>query len=127
MGNVVTLATSEQSAIDTDQVQRLKRELGEKRCRTIVDGMIFEITDALCKIEIHANAEEFDLMSDPIDRVFEISDQLGLVCLTDVAADLNIAISGNDLPAIIAVASRLIRLSEDSLFSLIEFTDRNII
>jgi len=127
MGNVVTLATSEQSAIDTDQVQRLKRELGEKRCRTIVDGMIFEITDALCKIEIHANANEFELMSDHIDRVTEISDQLGLVCLTDVATDLSGAISGNDLPAIIAISSRLIRLSEDSLFSLIEFTDRNIV
>lgn len=127
MGNVVTLATSEPSAIDTDQVQRLKRELGEKRCRTIVDGMIFEITDALCKIEIHANVNEFDLMLGHIDRVTEISDQLGLVCLTDVAADLSVAISGNDLPAILAISSRLIRLSEDSLFSLIEFTDRNIV
>ena len=127
MGNVVTFATSEQSAIDTDQVQRLKRELGEKRCRTIVDGMIFEITDALCKIEVFAEKRAFAEMQVFLDRVREISNQLGLVCLTDVAADLSTAIAGDDQPAILAITARLIRLSEDSLFSLIEFTDRHIV
>jgi hypothetical protein len=127
MGNVVSFDTTEPSAIDTDPIQRLKRELGEKRCRALVDGMIFEVTDALCKIERMIAQKEFEAATNLLDKVADISGQLGLVCLTDVAMDLKGCVEAEDWVSVAAVSGRLIRLGEDSLFSLIEFTNKSII
>jgi len=127
MGNVVTFDTSEQSAIDTDPIQKLKRELGEKRCRSVIDGMIFEITDILCKIEKQMLNGDLRELEVELDKVASVSGDLGLVCLTDVVADLKDCLAANDHVAFSAVSCRLIRLGEDSLFSLIEFTNKSII
>lgn len=127
MRNILSFNTSETSAIDTDPIQTLKRELGEKRCRAVVDGMIFEITDLLCKIERLVSRSEFDEVEDALDQVTQISGDLGLVCLTDVASDLRECVSRGDQVATMAVSARLIRLGEDSLFSLIEFTNKSIV
>lgn len=127
MGNVVAFNTSEASAIDIDPIQRLKRELGEKRCRAMVDNMIFEVTDALCKIERLLLLKDVAEAGVLLDRVIEVSGQLGLVCLTDVAVDLQDCIDARNWVSVAAVSGRLIRLGEDSLFSLIEFTNKSII
>jgi len=127
MGNVVSFDTTEPSAIDTDPIQRLKREVGEKRCRALVDGLIFEVTDALCKLERLISNKEFDAAKDLLDKVADVSGELGLVCLTDVAMDLKGCLMAEDWVSVAAVSGRLIRLGEDSLFSLIEFTNTSII
>ena len=127
MGKVVTFDTCETSAIDTDPIQRLKRELGEKQCRVIVDGLIFEITDILCRIEKHIARREYDSVGPYLDRLMELSGHLGLVCITDVAGDLKDCLDQDDLASIAAVSARIVRLGEDSLFSLIEFTNRSIV
>ncbi len=127
MGNVVDFNTTELSAIDTDPIQQLKRELGEKRCRILVDGMIFEVTDSLCKIERLIAEKEFEAVLPILETVSQTSSKLGLVCLTDVAIDLRDCIAAENWVSVAAVAGRLIRLGEDSLFSLIEFTNKSII
>jgi len=127
MGNVVAFDTSEPSAIDTDPIQRLKRELGEKRCRAVVDRMIFEVTDALCKVERMIAEREFEAAKNLLDKVGDVSGDLGLVCLTDVAMDLKGCLNAEDWVSVAAVSGRLIRLGEDSLFSLIEFTNTSIV
>ena len=127
MGNVLNLCLSEPSAIDTDAVQMLKRELGEKRCRSVVDTIIFEITDTLCRVERLIAAESFVELPDHLMKLRDQSAQVGLICMLDVANDLIDAVEQGDHTAASAIASRLIRLGEDSLFSLIEFADRSII
>ncbi len=127
MANVVAFNTTEPSAIDTDPIQRLKRELGEKRCRALVDGMIFDVTDGLCKMERLIAEGDFDSVSQLLDQIADVSGDLGLVCLTDVAMDLKECIRAEHWVSVAAVSHRLIRLGEDSLFSLIEFTNKSII
>ena len=127
MGTLFNLCLSETSAIDTDAVQMLKRELGEKRCRTVVDTVIFEITDALCRVERLVAARAYAELPDHVRKLRESSAQVGLICMLDVASDLMDAVRNEDNTAAAAIASRLIRIGEDSLFSLIEFTDRSII
>lgn len=127
MGTLLNLCLSETSAIDTDAVQTLKRELGEKRCRNVVDSVIFEITDALCRVERLVAAGAYDELPDHVAKLRESSAQVGLICMLDVASDLMDAVTNGDKTAAAAIASRLIRIGEDSLFSLIEFTDRSII
>lgn len=127
MRNVINLCLAEPSAIDTDAVQMLKRELGEKRCRTVVDTIIFEITDALCRIERLVASGSLEDVATHVTKLSELSAQVGLICMIDVANDLNEAVLTNDGPACAAISARLIRLGEDSLFSLIEFTDRSIV
>lgn len=127
MGNVVEFNTTELSAIDTDPIQQFKKELGEKRCRAIVDGLIFEVTDGLCKIERLISNGDLEEAVPLLKTVSTTSAQLGLVCLTDVSSDLTECIAREDRIATAAVAGRLIRLGEDSLFTLIEFTNKSII
>ncbi len=127
MSNVLNLCMSEPSAIDTDAVQILKRELGEKRCRTVVDTVIFEITDTLCRVERLVASREFDGLQDGLENLRDLSMKVGLICMLDVANDLADAVDHDDQTAAAAIAARLIRIGEDSLFSLIEFTDRSIV
>ncbi len=127
MGNVVEFNTTELSAIDTDPIQRFKKELGEKRCRAVIDGLIFEVTDGLCKIERLVSNGELEDALPLLETVSSTSAQLGLVCLTDVSTDLKDCINREDIVATAAVAGRLIRLGEDSLFTLIEFTNKSIV
>ena len=127
MAKVHTLSTREPSAIDTSAVQRLKQQLGEKRCRSIIDTVIFEVTDLLCLTERAISDREFSAVPEHLDRLRELSGQVGLICMVDIACDLQVCVAEDNRVAAAAVTARLIRVGEDSLFSLIEFTDRSII
>ncbi len=127
MENVFVLHLRELSAIDTDAVQVLKREFGEKRCRTIIDSVVFEITDILCNIERAVGAKSYDAVKTDVERLIHLSNRAGLVCITDIANDLLDCVISEEEAAVAAVTMRLIRVGEDSLFSLIEFTDRSIV
>ena len=127
MDKVTAIRLVEPSVIDTTVVLALKRSMGERRCRTAVDGIIFEITDALCTIERTVVAGTRDGLQDQIDRLRDLANQVGLVCMVDVSADLMDCLERGDDIALAAVAHRLVRLGEDGLFALIEFTDRSIV
>jgi len=127
MGNVLALVTSEVSAIDTDAIQALKRSVGEKRCRTVLDGMIYGITDGLCQVERAVQAKTYDALPESLPQLRVLSGQVGLVCMADVLGDLEQCVEDGDEVAIHAVTARLIRIGEDSLFNLIEFADRSIV
>lgn len=127
MANVHRLTTQEPSAIDTAAVQTLKQKLGEKRCRSVVDTVIFEITDRLCHVERAVAERKFKGLGDELDRLRDLSGQVGLVCMTDITSDLKDCITRREEIAASAVTARLIRVGEDSLYSLIEFTDRSIL
>ena len=127
MDVITTLNLSEPSAIDTAAVQRLKRELGEKRCRSVVDEMIFEITDTMCRVERMVSARSYTGLADSLFKLQDLSAQMGLVCIVDVINDLVECLRLEDEIAIAAITARLVRLGEDGLFALIEFADRCIV
>lgn len=127
MEKVTALCLAEPSAIDTAVVQEMKRVLGERRSRTVVDGIVFEITETLCGIENQVNLRQWEGLEDRICRLVELSIQVGLVCMADVATDLLDCLEANNEVAIAAVTCRLIRHGEESLFALIDFTDRSIV
>lgn len=127
MAEVHTLSTHEPSAIDTVAVQALKQKLGEKRCRSVVDSVIFEITDMLCHVERRVAERSLSDLPQKLDHLRSMCGQVGLVCMIDIASDLKECIERDDRIAAAAVTARLIRVGEDSLYSLIEFTDRSIL
>lgn len=127
MEKVTSLCLAETSAIDTAVVQEMKRVLGERRCRTMIDGAVFEITESLCAIERLVGARDYDDLDERASRLVELSTQVGLVCMADVAADLLDCVESRDDVALAAVTHRLIRHGEEGLFALIDFTDRSIV
>ena len=127
MDKVTAIRLAEPSVIDTTVVLALKRSMGERHCRTVVDGVIFEITDALCTIERTVVSEDHEGLREQIDRLQDLAAQVGLICMVDVSADLIDCFERGDRIALAAVAHRLVRLGEDGLFALIEFTDRSIV
>ena len=127
MEKVTAIPLAEPTAIDTSVVQDMKRELGERRCRSVVDGVVFDITEVLCKIERIVVAGGRDGLEEELNRLIELSSQVGLICMADVAVDMLDCLERDDRVALSAVAFRLIRLGEDGLFALIEFTDYSIV
>lgn len=127
MEKVTAIRLLEPSAIDTAVIQEIKRTHGEKRCRSIIDGVVFEITDLLCRIERAVAENQPDGLPDLVERLTELSADVGLICMADVAVDMAECLHVGDRVALTAVAYRLVRLGEDGLFSLIEFTDRSIV
>ena len=127
MEKVTSLCLCEASAIDTTVVQEMKRVLGERRSRTVIDGAVFEITEGLCAIERLVNGREYQDLDARTCRLIELATQVGLICMADVAADLLDCIEGQDDVAMSAVTYRLIRHGEEGLFALIDFTDRSIV
>lgn len=126
MGNVFVLETREIAAIDTDAIQAIKGSVGEKRCRTVIDGLIFAITDGLCQLERAVETQDHDGLPEVCGRLEGLCAQVGLVCMLDVLNDLAACHASEDYIAMSAVTARLIRIGEDSLYTLIEFADRSI-
>ena len=127
MEKVTALCLTEPSAIDTAVVQEMKRVLGERRSRSVVDGIVFEITEILCGIERQVGERQLDGLNDRVCRLVELSTQVGLVCMADVATDMLDCLDTENDVALAAVTCRLIRHGEESLFALIDFTDRSIV
>jgi len=127
MNKVMSLSVCEASPIDTAVVQEMKRVLGERRCRTVIDGTVFEVTETLCAIEREVGERSYKGIGERAARLIELATQVGLVCMADVAADLIDCLETGDEVALAAVTQRLIRHGEDSLFALIDFSDRSIV
>ena len=127
MEKVTSLCLCEPSAIDTAVVLEMKRVLGERRCRTMIDGAVFEITESLCEVERLVGAQNYSEIEERACRIIELSTQVGLVCMADVAADLLDCVENRNDVALAAVTHRLIRHGEEGLFALIDFTDRSIV
>jgi hypothetical protein len=127
MSNLVAIDLREPSAIDTDAIQVLKKDVGERRCRSIIDSIIFEITDILCRVETSVKTDDVAALKSDLTRLAELSARAGLVCIADIATDLSACVDSADFAGTAAVSARLIRVGEDSLFALIEYTDQLIV
>lgn len=126
MGQVHRFIAAESAVIDKTVLTKLHTREGERKSRDMIDQMIFETTDKLCLVE---QAIKFEQLEDAMEHckvLISVSAKSGMICLNDVAYDLVDCLVTNDNTATQAVLSRLLRVGEDSLFALIDYTDRTI-
>ena len=119
------IASREDAALDTTRIMVLRQSLGDQRCREIVSEVVFHLTDRLGLLQTAlaaGNAAEAQVLA---SRLASLSEQVGLADFARVARDLGACLAAGDAIATAAVGARLMRLGEDSLFSVILYADQS--
>lgn len=115
----------EDAELDRSRIHLLRQSLGDQRCREVVSEVVFHLTDRLGLLR--AALDEGDAVEARAlaTRLAGLSEQVGLSDFARVARDLVGCLSTCDEIATAAVSARLARLGEDSLFSVIVFTEQS--
>ena len=119
------IASREDAALDTTRIIVLRQSLGDQRCREIVSEVVFHLTDRLgllAQAMASGDAAEAQVLA---SRLAGLSEQVGLADFARVARDLDLCLAAGDKVATAAVAARLMRLGEDSLFSVMLYADQS--
>ena len=119
------IASREDAALDTTRILVLRQSLGDQRCREIVSEVVFHLTDRLGLLQSALAARNGADAQVLASRLASLSEQVGLSDFARVARDLAACLEAGDTVAVAAVGDRLMRLGEDSLFSVILYADQS--
>ena len=125
MGAVIyEFASHENAELDTSRILTLRTSLGDQRCREVIEEVVFHLSDRLgllaAALETSDDAEAQVLAT----RLASLSEQVGLADFARVSRDLAQCIAKEDHVSVGAVAARLMRLGEESLFNVILYADQ---
>ena len=123
-GNLFSLASYESAELDTTRIMVLRQSLGDQRCREVVEEVVFHLTDRLTLLQIALDERDAAQAHVLASRMASLSEQVGLADFARVSRDLCRCVSAGDPAAIGAVGARLMRLGEDSLFSVLLYADQ---
>jgi hypothetical protein len=112
-------AAHEDPVLDISRIAVLRQSLGEQRCREVVEEVVFHLTDRLSLLEKALEDGDGAEAERQASRLASLSEQVGLADFARVARDLAHCLVAEDPMATAAVAARLMRLGEDSLFTVI--------
>lgn len=101
----------------------LYKSLGRESSREVVERAVSEIADRLSRMEMAVGDGDWVQVDKLASSLTGISAQVGLLALSDVANHLCDCIRVGDHTAIHAVAARLVRMGESSLFVPSEMMD----
>lgn len=123
-GEVYQFASHEDPVLDTTRILVLRQSLGDQRCREVVEEVVFHLSDRLSLLQIALGANDAAEAEVLASRLACLSEQVGLADFARVSRDLGVCLRAGDRVATAAVGARLIRLGEDSLFSVILYADQ---
>lgn len=120
---VYRLASHEDAVLDRARIDVLRQSLGAERCRAVVEEVVFHLTDRMTRLEAALDAGDVAESVRLAARLASLSEQVGLADFARVARDLGACLDARDATATKAVLARLLRLGEDSLYSVIVLAD----
>ncbi len=118
-----SIPAHEDAALDRSRIHVLRQALGDQRCREVVSEVVFHLSDRLGLLQValaDGDVAEAQVLA---SRLASLSEQVGLRDFARVARDLGGCLVARDETATAAVGARLVRLGEESLFSVIVYTD----
>jgi hypothetical protein len=124
VAQVYKFASHEDAVLDTTRILVLRQSLGDQRCREVIEEVVFHLTDRLSLLQKALDAENRPEAHVLSSRLASLSEQVGLADFARVARDLGDCLKSEDPIATAAVAARLIRLGEESLFTVISYADQ---
>ena len=119
------IGAQEEAELDTSRLLVLRQSLGDERCREVVEEVVFHLTDRLGKLQTALDGDNAADAQVLAERLASLSEQVGLADFARVARDLAACLTAGDATATSAVAARLMRLGEDSLFSVMVYADQS--
>lgn len=119
------LGAHEDTRLDVTRILVLRQSLGDLRCREVVEEVVFHLTERLQSLTAALEAGDNPEAQRFAARLAGLSEQVGLADFSRVARDLVQCLAQDDPIATGAVGARLLRLGEDSLFSVILYADQS--
>lgn len=116
---VVRITAQESALVDTTAVLGLQRSLGTLRCQEMVEDAIYQITERLARLERAVRNGDRGTAQDAARALIGLTTRIGLLRMSVVASDLCEVMADGDDVAVNAITARLVRLGEDSLFTLV--------
>jgi len=123
--NVIPLPVSEAPLVHTDAIDTLQASLGVEPGRDVVERAVFAISDRLCRLELALHDDDMETVAKTAAGLVCMSTQIGLLVFAEVASGLAHVIGKQDKVAAAALAWRLLRVGEASLFCAVELADRS--
>lgn len=120
MGEVTRLAPVELVSFDTSKVRALARSLGRDQARRVTTDVIAAISERLSMVEAAWAEGAFATIARIAHSLVGMAGQVGLLTLVEVAQRTVDAARTGDAAATAAVVSRLARVGEASLATLLE-------
>ncbi len=115
----------EDTALDTSRIVLLRQSLGDQRCREVLEEVVFHLSDRLRLLEDALVSGDSSNVFALSARLAGLSEQVGLADFARVSRDLRKCVEAQDQVATAAVGARLVRLGEESLFSVMLYADQS--
>jgi hypothetical protein len=122
---LLEFSSHEDAALDTARISMLRQSLGDQRCREVVEEVVFHLSDRLSLLQTALSDGDTARSLTLVSRLASLSEQVGLSDFARVSRDLCRCIEADDRVATAAVGARLIRLGEDSLFTVMLYADQS--
>lgn len=115
MAKVYELVQYEMARVDPGRLDGLYGQLESHLANRVVSRTVEEVAARLAQCELLWQQEHWGELRKSARSLIAISDQLGLVSIAKVAADVTRTIDACDLAAVGATLWRLLRIGEQSL------------
>ena len=122
INNVVALRPKERVRQDAEPIATMYRNLGTASAEQVVTRALGELALTMSGLASQVRDHEMGDLIRQLRRLQRMGENLGMVSLGLVAADLRICLDGKDVTAFAAVWARLLRIAERSLAA-----DKNIL
>ena len=124
---VVPLRPIERVRQDAEPIATIYRNLGTASAEQVVTRALGELALTMAGLASQVRAHDMADLTRQLRRLQRMSENLGMVSLGLVAADMRACLDGADSTAFAAVWARLIRIAEQSLASDKDLLDRSLI
>lgn len=125
--NVVKLRPSERVRQDGGPIATIYRNLGRDSAEQVVTRALGELALTMAGLASQVRAHDLANLSRHLRRLQRMSENLGMVSLGLVAADVRACLEGGDSTAFSAVWARLLRIAERSLSPDRELLDQSLL
>lgn len=113
--NVVALRPNDRVRQDAEPIATIYRNLGTTSAEQVVTRALTELAVTMSGLAAKVQAHDLADMTRQLRRLQRMSENLGLVSLGLIAADVSACLERKDVTAFSAVWARLLRVAERSL------------
>ena len=115
MGLIVVLRPKERVRQDSEPIALMYRNMGTSAAEQVVSRAFSELAITMAGLVAQVRAGDWTDLAKRMRRLQRMAEQLGLVSLGQVAADIRLCLDTGDRAAFAAVWARLVRVAESSL------------
>lgn len=115
MTNIVALRPKERVRQDVEPIATIYRNLGTSSAEGVVTRALGELALTMSGLASQVRSHQLGDLVQQLRRLGRMADNLGMVSLASVSADLSVCLERQDATAFAAVWARMLRIAERSL------------